>query len=860
MPITFSLLQPLVAHLPITAALPALCDALQQGHEAVLEAPPGAGKTTVVPLTLLTQAWLGGQKILLLEPRRLAAKAAAERMAALLGEAVGETVGYRMRLETRVSARTRIEVVTEGILTRLLQNDPALEGVGLVIFDEFHERSLEADLALALTLYARDLFRDTQPLKVLAMSATLDGDAVARLLGQAPVIQSAGRQFEVLVRYHPPGTRHLPLEQQLTPVIMQALEENTASLLVFLPGQGEIRRLAATLATALAHHPALARATILAPLYGDLDLAHQQQAIAPAPAGQRKIVLATSIAETSLTIEGIQVVIDSGLSRLPVFDPNTALTRLHTVRVSQAASEQRRGRAGRLTQGVCYRCWAEHEQLQLPRYSPPEILQADLAALALQLKLWGVTPEELRWLSPPPASNWAVACALLQQLGALDEQQRLTPHGTQMARFPVHPRLAHMLICGQQQGLADLACDLAALLGERDLLAQEDTDLRHRLACLAGELRVPPQSRGQLQRIRQQRQRYRALLADIPAPAKASIPIAADYAAGLLLAFAYPDRIARQRQAEGTSYLLANGRAGSLRQGDSLCRHPWLVVADLGSRQGQREEQIYLAAPLDEQGFWGPLRERVSVTEVIAWDDTRQQLQAETQHRIGKLLWRCEPLDNLSPDQKRTALLGAIRRQGLEVLPWNEDSRQLQARIECLRTLALPALPALPDSSDAGLLATLEDWLGPFIDTQTQLRQLQSLDLRQLLLQRLDWTQRSALEQWVPACFEAPTGSKVAIDYRHTPPVLAIKLQELFGLTQTPAVAQGRLPLLLHLLSPARRPVQVTANLGQFWQSSYHEVKKELKGRYPRHPWPDDPLGAPPAKGTKKQELRNQER
>ncbi|MCP5162922.1 MAG: ATP-dependent helicase HrpB [Hahellaceae bacterium] len=853
----------LAADLPIAAVLSDLTDALQQRNEAVLEAPPGAGKTTLVPLALLNQDWLQDQKILMREPRRLAAKSAALRMAQLLNEPVGDTVGYRMRLESKTGPDTRIEVVTEGVLTRMLQADPSLEGVGLVIFDEFHERSLDADLALALTLYARDLFRESLPLKVLAMSATLDGDAVANLLNQAPVIRSEGRMFPVTTRYCPPADRYRLLDQHIPRLILQALDEEPGNLLVFLPGQSEIRRVATTLQQELATHASHTGTVMMTPLYGDLDLNRQQQAIAPAPKGQRKVVLATAIAETSLTIEDVRVVIDSGLSRLPVFDPNTALTRLHTTKTSQASSEQRQGRAGRITTGTCYRCWAAHEQTQLPRYTPPEMVQADLAPLALQLKQWGVTPDELAWLTPPPRAAWDQACDLLQQLGALDGQQRLTAHGERMASLPVHPRLGHMLLLGQAHGLGALACAVAALLGERDLLPQSAADLHDRLAVLHGELRAPVQSEGVLQRAKQQQQHYlkllNRLLENTSSPASvAPSPRDPQYQPGRLLAWAYPDRIARQRVAGSTQYLLSNGRAAALAEGDSLKQHEWLVVSSLGSQQGQKEERIYLAAPLNFTDFENTLKPLLTQETRFGWDQRKQQFLAETQTRVGKLLVFTEPLTQVSPEQKCTAWISALREQGLNMLTWSDPAKHLQARINTLNSLNRSSghTDLLPDCEPAALLDTLEDWLAPYLAEVNSLRQLQALNLTEILQSRLSWEQQCLLNTQAPETFEVPTGSCIQIDYSVSPPVLAVKLQELFGLTDTPSIAKGRLPLLLHLLSPARRPVQVTQDLKHFWAHSYHDVKKDLKGRYPKHPWPDDPLNAAPAKGTKKQEAR----
>lgn len=591
--------------LPIDAVVPALRQALGAQHQAVLEAPPGAGKTTRVPLALLDEPWLAGQRILMLEPRRLAARAAAERLAAELGEKVGETVGYRIRLESRVGPKTRIEVVTEGILARRLQDDPALDGVGLVIFDEFHERSLDADLALALTLNGRELLRDEPPLKVLVMSATLEGERLAALLGEAPVVRSEGRMFPVDIRWGRPAQPGEFIEPRVQQAVLQALAEESGSVLVFLPGQAEIRRVHEGLREALGGRPEV----LLCPLHGELDLAAQRAAIEPASRGTRKVVLATNIAETSLTIDGVRVVIDAGLARVPRFDPGSGMTRLETQRISRASATQRAGRAGRLEPGVCYRLWSESQHEQLPAYGTAEILQADLAGLALQLARWGVAPEELAWLDAPPAAAYAQAREPLGRLGALNASGALSAHGQAMAELPTHPRIAHLLLRGQALGLGELACDVAALLGERDIQRGGGADLHSRLALLAGEARTGA-SRGAVQRARQLARQFRGYLRG--AASEAVVDPGHPRWLGCLLAFAYPDRIARQRRAGGGDYRLANGRAAQFGEPDSLMKQPWLVIADLGSRQGQREERIYLAAELDPRLFDTVLAEQVS--------------------------------------------------------------------------------------------------------------------------------------------------------------------------------------------------------------------------------------------------------
>ncbi|WP_349615887.1 ATP-dependent helicase HrpB [Azotobacter salinestris] len=827
--------------LPIDAVLPALREALSLRHEAVLEAPPGAGKTTRVPLALLDEPWLEGQRILMLEPRRLAARAAAERLAAELGEAVGETVGYRIRLDSRVGPRTRIEVVTEGILTRRLQDDPALEGVGLVIFDEFHERSLDADLALALTLNGRALLRDT-PLRVLPMSATLEGERLAALLDGAPVVRSEGRMFSVEIRWGrplPPGER---IEPRVLQTVLQALDEEGGSLLVFLPGQAEIRRLHEQLSEALAGRADI----LLCPLHGELDLAAQRAAIEPAPAGTRKVVLATNIAETSLTIDGVRVVIDAGLARVPRFDPGSGMTRLDTQRISRASATQRAGRAGRLEPGVCYRLWSQVQHEQLAAHDSAEILAADLAGLALQLARWGVTPAELAWLDAPPAAAFAQARELLARLGALNPNGSLSAHGQAMAMLPAHPRIAHLLLRGQALGLGDLACEVAALLGERDILRGAGADLHSRLALLGGTERAGRGARGGVQRARQLARQYRGLL---PKGVQEAV---ADPAhprwLGALLAFAYPDRIACQRRPGGGEYRLANGRAALFAEPDALMKHEWLVIAELGSRQGQREERIYLAADLDPALFETVLAEQVTVRDELDWDEREGVLRAERQRRIGELVLERQALPGLDEAARSRALVALVRRKGLELLPWTPELRQWQARVALLRDLEVAEKGASdwPDVSDAALLATLEDWLAPYLGRVSRLSHFAALDLPGILAGLLPWPLPQRLDELAPTAVAVPSGSRIRLDYAEEPPVLAVRLQELFGLAETPRIAGGRLAVKLHLLSPARRPVQVTQDLASFWANTYAEVKKDLKGRYPKHYWPDDPLIAEP--------------
>jgi ATP-dependent helicase HrpB len=828
--------------LPIDNVLPALRQALGQRHEVVLEAPPGAGKTTRVPLALLGEPWLAGQRILMLEPRRLAARAAAERLASELGESVGETVGYRIRLDSKVGPRTRIEVVTEGILTRRLQEDPALDGVGLLIFDEFHERSLDADLALALSLNGRDLLRDEPPLKIMLMSATLEGERLSALLGDAPVVSSEGRMYPVDVRWGRPFQPGEFIEPRVVDTVHQALADEPGSLLVFLPGQAEIRRVHESLQASLGGRQDI----LLCPLHGELELSAQRAAIdAPAP-GVRKVVLATNIAETSLTIDGVRVVIDAGLARVPRFDPGSGMTRLDTQRISRASATQRAGRAGRLEPGVCYRLWSEAQHDQLAAYASAEILQADLAGLALQLTRWGVTPGQLSWLDQPPAAAYAQAQDLLLRLGALKPGQllSLTAHGQAMAELPAHPRIAHLLLRGQALGLAEMACDVAALLGERDILRGAGADLHSRLTLLSGETRASRGGQGGVQRARQLARQYRGYLrgkalSAVPDPEHPRW-------LGALLALAYPDRVAQQRRAGGAEYRLANGRAALFGEVDALMKAPWLVVADLGSRQGQREERIYLAAEFDPALFDGVLAEQVECLDVLDWDEREGVLRAERQRKVGELILAREPLTGLDDDARARALLDLVRRKGLELLPWTPELRQWQARVALLRQLDLATGgdSEWPDLSDAALLAGLEQWLQPYLGKVTRLSHFAQLDLSSIVRNLLPWPLPQRLDEWAPMHLSVPSGSSIRLDYSEHPPILAVRLQELFGLAETPRIAQGRLQVKLHLLSPARRPVQVTQDLANFWRSTYSEVKKDLKGRYPKHYWPDDPLVA----------------
>ena len=827
--------------LPIEEAIPALRERLATGRSVLLTAQPGAGKTTRVPLALLDEPWLAGHRLIMLEPRRLAARAAATYMAASLGEPVGRTVGYRIRHESKVSAATRIEVVTEGILTRLLQQDPSLAGYGLVIFDEFHERSLQADLGLAFARESQRLFRED--LRLLVMSATLDCAAVTGLLPEASTISCEGRLFPVTTHY-----LDRPIEGHLEPAVVrsirQTLTNETGSLLVFLPGMAEIRRVERQL-----RDSHLEPDVIIAPLHGELPQAEQDQAIRPAPSGYRKIVLATSLAETSLTIEGVRVVVDAGLMRVPRFDPRTGLTRLDTIRVTHDAADQRRGRAGRLEPGICYRLWtnAEHQAL-LPR-RPPEILEADLAPLALDLAEWGVRDaNELSWLDPPPAGALAQARDLLRQLGALDAQGTLTSHGRRLAHVTVHPRLAHMMVAAVPLGLGPCACDLAALLSERDILqggpGWRNADLRLRLEALYGNkehLAGATINRAGCERVRRASEQWRRQL-----QLNVSSDTGIDHI-GILLAFAYPDRVAQRLAGSDGRYRLANGRGASFLGPHSLSQEDYLVVAQLaGTGDWAR---ILSAAPVSLTDLERYCTVQISSVDLLEWDDRSASVRARRQKRFGQLI-----LDDRAthePDQAQViaALLVGLRRAGLAALPWTKEQQQWRARIALLHRID----PTWPDLSDEALTKNLDQWLGPFLTGVTSLAQLRRLDLQAPLDSLLTWPQRQELSRLAPTHITVPSGSHVRLDYEQgDAPVLAVRLQEMFGCQETPKIAGGTSPVMVHLLSPAGRPVQVTKDLASFWRSTYQEVKKELRGRYPRHHWPDDPLSAQPTNRTKR--------
>jgi len=819
--------------LPIDAALPALRDALRTARVAVLQAPPGAGKTTRVPLALLHEPWLAGSRIVMLEPRRLATRAAAVRMADTLDERVGATVGYRIRRDTRVTPGTRIEVVTEGVLTRMLRADPGLEGTGLVIFDEFHERSIHADTGLALTLQSRTILRPE--LRILVMSATLEGDPVARLLGGAPIITSEGRTFPVETR-HVPSPEGLRVEARVAAAVRRALDDDTGDVLAFLPGAAEIRRTQRLLQDVSAE---------VIPLHGNLPREQQDRALQSGPPGRRKVVLSTSIAETSLTVDGVRVVIDGGLARVPRYSPRTGMTRLVTVRVSLASADQRRGRAGRQGPGICYRLWSRAEEATLVARATPEILEADLAPLALDLADAGVSqPGELAWLDSPPAAAFEEAIQLLRSLGALDQAGRITAHGRRLARYALHPRLAHMVVHGRELGAGEVACELAVLLSERDLLAADsapDADLSTRLELLRGTVSrrgVDPEA---LRRARTEtRLCQRSGVGGQSAPKSGSPP-----SAGLVLALAYPDRIAQRRSAGDGRFLLRNGMGARVESG-VLAREEFLVAAELDGRP--TDGRILQALAVKREELEAHLTNAIVREDVLTWDPNALGVVARRRRRLGAIVLDEGPLAEPESEAVKALLLDGIRREGLERLPWTETAILTRARLAFLHRLD----SGWPDVSDEGLIQSLDRWLGPRLGGARRLQDLREVDLGQALLDLVPPAHRRQVDELAPTHVQVPTGSRILVDYADPGnPVLAVRLQELFGQLTTPTVGRGRVPLTLHLLSPAGRPVQVTRDLAGFWQTSYFEVRKDLRGRYPKHHWPDDPSSAAPTRRTK---------
>lgn len=811
---------------PITPLLPDIARSLSEHPRLVLEAPPGAGKTTQVPLALLDAPWLSGRKIVMLEPRRVAARAAAGFMAKQHGDAVGETVGYRIRFENKVGPRTRIEVVTEGILTRMIQDDPMLEEVGAILFDEFHERHLAGDLGLALALDIQAQLRED--LRIVVMSATLDGEKLARFL-DAPRLSSEGRSFPVQVA-HFPARRDESLEVQVRRAVEHALQSHPGDVLVFLPGQREIARVEAMLAGALP--PDIA---VLA-LHGELPVEKQSEALQPDPQGRRRVVLATNVAESSVTLPGVRVVIDSGQAREPSYDPNSGFSRLEVTTISQASADQRAGRAGRVAEGWAYRLWPQSQRLDPQRR--PEISLVELGALALELAAWG--SDDLRFVDAPPPGAMHAARDLLRRLGALTASHAITPLGKRMLALGTHPRLAAMLLSAAEGEDRALACDLAALVEARDPLRMGGDALAARWRALAAfrSGRAPQEAN-------------RSGLAAIEAAAKhwrrrvreaSSAPSSVEaHRLGDVLMHAFPDRIGFQHPQDARRYLLANGRSARLFDDSALIGEPWIVVSEL--RHEARDALVQRAAPLDEQRLRRDFADRFVTEDTVRWDAARRALSAQRESCFDQIVFDARPAGRVDPALAAAALTDAVRELGLDALPWPEALQQWRERVRCLRDW-MPDL-GLPDLSDGALMATLDDWLMPAFAGKTRLDALGEDELANALKSGLDWSLRQRIDQLAPTRITVPSGMERRIDYAYgQPPVLAVKLQELFGLADTPRVADGRVPVLLHLLSPGGKPLQVTSDLRNFWNSTYAEVKKEMKGRYPKHPWPDDPWSA----------------
>ncbi|MDK9695595.1 MAG: ATP-dependent helicase HrpB [Siculibacillus sp.] len=818
--------------LPIEAALPELLAALAAAPNAVLVAPPGAGKTTRVPLALLAASWRGDGRIIVLEPRRLAARAAAARMAKTLGEEVGATVGHRVRMDSRVTKATRIEVVTEGVFTRMILDDPELSGVAAVLFDEFHERSLDGDLGLALALDAQGALRPD--LRVVVMSATLDGARVRDLLGDAALVTSEGRAFPVETRYAPrrPEAR---LEAEVVAAVLRGLDADPGSMLVFLPGQAEIRRVAEGL------DGRVGGGVDVAPLYGALTPAEQDRAIRPAEAGRRKVVLATSIAETSLTIEGVRIVVDAGLARVPRHEPDTGLTRLETVRVSRASADQRRGRAGRTEPGVCWRLWAEPQTAALAAFDRPEMIETDLASLVLDLAEWGVSdPMTLAFLDPPPKPAWDEAVALLKDLDALDADGRVTAEGRALRRLPLHPRLAHMVHRAAAGGAGKLAAEIAAIVSERGL-GGTSVDLEERVRRFRSDRGARAE----------EARRMAGRWVDAVRRDAAERVTAVDFPGGLsdcgrILALAYPDRVAEARGAPG-SFRLASGRGAKLEPFEALAREPHLAIAEM---QGvAREARILLAAPLSAADIEADFAGHVVEVDEVRFDEAAGRVKARRLRRFGRVVLSEKPIEKPDPETVARALMGAVRAKGLASLPWSKGAERLRHRVEYVRRAGFAGLP---DLSETALVDTLETWLAPRVLGRTAPADIREGDVAAGLDGLLEWGAKRLLDAEAPTHFTAPTGSDVAIDYEaENGPAIAIRVQELFGLDRHPAICEGRVPLTVELLSPAHRPIQVTRDLPGFWRGSWREVKVEMKGRYPRHVWPDDPASAAPTTRAK---------
>ncbi|MEX2233263.1 MAG: ATP-dependent helicase HrpB [Cyclobacteriaceae bacterium] len=828
---------------PVLSIISEVKEKLTDKRLVILEAPPGAGKSTVLPLHFIDEPWLAQKKIIMLEPRRLAARSVAMRLADMLKEEVGHTIGYRVRFENRIGKNTRLEVVTEGILTRIIQNDNSLEGIGLVIFDEFHERSLQADLALALCLQVQQVLRED--LRIMIMSATLDGDRLSEVLN-APVIRSTGKQYSVSLEYIP-QTEKIPVATQVTKGIRKALHEHRGDVLAFFPGAGEIKR-------AMELLEAENLPVILYPLYGDLDFKKQQEAILPDPHGRRKVVLATSIAETSLTIEGVSVVVDSGYSRVPRFDPRSGFTRLETIRVTRDAADQRAGRAGRLGPGVCYRLWSQASHANLVANRNPEILDADLAPLMLELTQWGVKNiSDLTWITPPPPGAVSQAWELLEELGAIKDKA-ITERGRAMLRLPTHPRIAHMLLEAnhareRKASALALATDIAALLEERDPMAARGSfseggaDLSLRIELLRtwrkGEkVAAEKNSLARIERLALSwRQLFNITVDNNPV---------SDTEVGRWLMEAYPERIGKQIEKHGERYKMVSGRVAKLPAHDPLQREPWLAIAQVDA--GKQEGKIFLAAPVHAEDLLPLAVEK----EIVSWDPSREMVTASLELRIGNLVISGKPLKKIPEEKKVETICHVIREKGLSFLNWQEEQNSWQARVLSLKQWR--PHESWPDVSDENLLHTLEEWLGPFLGDLHKRSELQKLDLNTILTTVLPWDLTSKFERLAPPRLPVPSGSLIRLNYFSDgrSPIMEVRLQEVFGMLETPVVNEGKNKVVMHLLSPGYKPVQVTQDLKSFWATTYAEVRKELRSRYPKHSWPEDPWTAQAVRGAKK--------
>ncbi len=829
----------MTSQLPIWEVIPDIKNKLKDHNIVILQAPPGAGKSTVLPIQLLSESWLNDKKIVMLEPRRLAAKAVASRMASLMNEEVGATVGYRVRFDNKVSKQTRIEVLTEGILTRMLQQDNSLEDVGLVIFDEFHERSLHADLALALCREMQQVLRND--LRILIMSATLDGEKLAALLGNAPVVTSSGRQYPIAFQYLSVDTNSYT-HQQMAKAISKAITEQSGDILAFFPGAGEIQRTQELLETEYSKITSSANVSIH-PLFGDLSQQKQQEAILPHPSGKRKIVLATSIAETSLTIEGVKIVVDSGYCRLPRFDAKTGLTRLETVRVTKDMAEQRAGRAGRTSSGVCYRLWNEHLHQHLQAHRNPEIMEADLAPMVMELAQWGVqNVSSLTWLNPPPASAVNQAQQLLEELGAISNL-KITSHGKEIVRLPTHPRIAHLLVEGKKFNLLALATDVAALLEERDPLSKDaGTNLTLRIEALRKwrNKQYVNADRGVLERIERLALQWRKLFS---IQQDNTMPI--DQEVGKLLAAGYPERIAKQRE-QSHRYRLSNGKIAKMDEHDALSHETYLAIAHIDA--GTREGKIYLAAPLSKDDVLHLAIEH----NVITWDTQNGILVTRIEKRIGDIILESKPFADAPEEARIKVLCDAVRKEGLTILNHTEEVVNWKARLNSIKQWRVDE--DWLDVSNENLLNTLDEWLAPYLSGVKKREDFFKLDLLMMLSGMLSYQQSQLLDTLAPSKIKVPSGSLLSVTYDENgaSPILAVRLQEMFGLLDTPAVNEGRTKIVLHLLSPGYKPVQITQDLKSFWKNTYPEVRKELRIRYKRHHWPEDPWTAEAVRGVVK--------